>query len=544
MSDVFISYARSTARHARAAAEALRAQGVSVWLDDDLPAHRVFGQEIEAQLAAAKVALVIWSDEAARSHWVLSEANRAREEQKLVQIRVDDARLPMPFDQIQCEDVGNWTGEPKHPGWMKVVASIKQLSARSPPAQEPTSDPAPPPLPSRPSLAVMPFVNLSSSDDDYFVDGVVEEITTALSRVRSMFVIASGSTLGFRGKAANPADVARQLGVRYVLEGSVRKDRGRVRIAVRLLDASLGAQIWADRFEDTLEDIFSLQDRVAVRVAGKIEPTIRESEIGRSARSTGNIDSYDLFLRALPLWRPGTREGALAALELLHRAIDLEPGYGPSLAVAAWCHGWLAVTGSLQDKADHGGKVAELAPRALQASPDDPEVLTYVADALVAVGGDVQVSLDLIDQAITQNPGYAFAWLMSGAYRIAGGDTATGVDHLQTSMRMDPMTTFRAIQLCWMGTARVQERRFHEAITLLRQASTLLPDYPWTYPALAAACGHVGEAQGGREAISRFQTLQAATVEEWLSYTLRSPDHRELFLQGVALSRGQDGLEA
>jgi predicted Zn-dependent protease len=111
-------------------------------------------------------------------------------------------------------------------------------------------------------------------------------------------------------------------------------------------------------------------------------------------------------------------------------------------------------------------------------------------------------------------------------------------------MRMDPMTTFRAIQLCWMGIARVQEQRFHEAITLLRQASTLLPEYPWTYPALAAACGHVGEAQYGREAISRFQTLQPATVEEWLSYILASPDHRELFLQGIALSKGQNGLEA
>jgi adenylate cyclase len=539
MSNVFISYGRSTVRQARSAAAALRTAGYSVWFDEELQPHRAFSREIEQQLTAAKAALVIWSAGAAASDWVLSEANRAREERKLVQLSIDGARLPMPFDQIQCADLSGWTGDGEHPAWSKVVASIAELVGESTRSSAPVAQ-APLPLPSRPSIAVLPFANLSGdSEQDYFADGVVEEITTALSRIRSIFVIASDSMLRFRGKAINPTEVARLFGVRYVLEGSVRKAGDRVRIAVRLLDGAEGAQVWAERFEDTLADIFCLQDEVALRVAGKIEPTIRETEIRRaSGRSTDNLGAYDLFLRALPLWRPGTRDGALAALDLLHRAIDLEPDYAPALAVAAWCHSWLFRIGSAEEKAEHSSQAAELARRALQASRDDAEVLTYAADALFDIGGEMSVSLGLFEQAIAQNPGYAFAWLMSGACRVIAGETVTGVQHLETSIRMDPMTTFRAIQLCWLGVARFQERRFAEAANLLGQATTLLPNYFYSYAALAACNGHLGRRQAGLDALSQFRSLQPMTAEE-VAYLFGAPKHRSMFLEGIALVEGE-----
>ncbi|HEY6358103.1 MAG TPA: hypothetical protein VIX35_07655, partial [Vicinamibacterales bacterium] len=455
----------------------------------------------------------------------------------LVQLSLDGAPLPMPFNRFQCADMSGWTGDDQAPGWRKVVASIAELvggtqatRSTAPMAQTPL------PLPSKPSIAVLPFANLSGDpEQDYFADGVVEEITTALSRIRSIFIIASDSMLGFRGKAINPAEVARQLGVRYVLEGSVRKAGDRVRIAVRLVDGTQGAQVWAERFEDNAGDIFSLQDTVALRVAGKIEPTIRESEIRHaSGRSTDNLRSYDLFLRAMPLWRPGTREGVLAALDLLHRAIDLEPDYAPALAVAAWCHSWLFLVGSADERAEHSGAAAELAQRALQASRDDPEVLTYAADALWEIGGEPSISLGLYEQAIAQNPGYAFAWLLSGAHRVGAGETAAGLEHLETSIRMDPMTTFRPIQLCWLGVARFQERRFVEAANLLGQATALLPHYFWSYAPLAACHGYLGRRQAGLDALSQFQSIQSATAEELAPY-FGAPEHQRMLLEGIAL---------
>src|SRR6516165_3673796 len=215
MSDVFISYGHSTAaRQARSAAAALRALGYSVWLDDDLPAHRAFSPEIEAQLTAAKAALVIWSAEAATSHWVLSEANRAREDNKLVQLRIDGARLPMPFDQIQCADLSGWSGDGEHASWEKVAASVLELVNRGAP---PITLPAPtkePPLPDKPSIAVLPFSDPSGAvEGDYFADGMVDEIVTALTRFPSLFVIASGSSLSYRERERDFRKIGRELGV-------------------------------------------------------------------------------------------------------------------------------------------------------------------------------------------------------------------------------------------------------------------------------------------------------------------------------------------
>ena len=197
----------------------------------------------------------------------------------------------------------------------------------------------------------MPFANLSGDpEQDYFADGMVEEIVGALSRYRSIFVIGSGSTLTFKGKSVTPQDVGRLLGVRYVLEGSVRKSGGRVRIAVNLIDASDGAQFWADRFEDKLDDVFELQDRVALGVAGKIEPTVQQAEIRRVSRlPTENMSSYDLYLRALPLYQTFTPAETLKARDLLERAIALDPDFGPALAAAAACQNVLVNFGWSDD---------------------------------------------------------------------------------------------------------------------------------------------------------------------------------------------------
>jgi adenylate cyclase len=211
MSHIFISYARETQAQAQQVAEALRALGHEVWRDDEIPAHRVFGDMIEERLTAANVVVVLWSAEAAKSEWVRSEASRARAMGKLVQLTLDKAPLPIPFDQIQCANLVAWAGEADAPGWRKVVASIGDLAGGSETAAAPADD-IPPSLPAKPSIAVLPFANLSGDpEQDYFADGIAEDIITELSRYPDLFVIARNSSFIYRGAAVRVTDVGREL---------------------------------------------------------------------------------------------------------------------------------------------------------------------------------------------------------------------------------------------------------------------------------------------------------------------------------------------
>ena len=223
-----------------------------MWLDEQLPAHRAYGDVIAEHLTAANAVVVIWSAEAARSEWVRSEANAGREARKLVQLSVDGAKLPMPFDQIQCADLTDWNGDLKAAGWRKVADSIAELIGGGDTSAPPATD-APLPLPSKPSIAILPFKNMSKDpDQEFFADGLVEAITATLSRIRSFFVIARNSAFRYKGKAVNLVDVGRELGVRYILEGSVQRAGDRLRITVQLVDAVGDAHIWADHFDGTL----------------------------------------------------------------------------------------------------------------------------------------------------------------------------------------------------------------------------------------------------------------------------------------------------
>ncbi|MFI4976564.1 MAG: TIR domain-containing protein [Caulobacterales bacterium] len=539
MSDVFISYARSTAKQAQAVAEGLRAMGYSVWIDDDLPAHRTYSRVIEEQMTAAKAAVVIWSADAAQSEWVMSEANRAREDRKLVQVATDTARLPMPFDTIQCADLSGWTGDVAAPGWRKVVASIADLFGGLATAATPVAD-SPLPLPTKPSIAVLPFANLSGDpEQDYFADGMVVEIVEALSRIRSIFVIASGSSLSFKGKGVAAQDAARQLGVRYVLEGSVRKAGGRVRIGVQLIDAADGAQIWTHRFEDTLEDVFALQDSVALAVAGKIEPTVLLAEIRRaSARPTGNLSSYDLYLRALPLQRTMFRANVLEALDLATRAITLDPDFGPALAVAAVCHRIIVLNGWSDDLEGHRRLGLELAHRALKAAGDDAAVLGRVALSVDFLEGDHGAAVALLERALTLNPGCASAWLNSGILRVRAGETDAAVENLRTALRLDPLGPQQSQTIGHIGRALFQQGRFSEAVPLVKEFAQHV-DAPMPQAFLAAAYGHLAQASEAQAALARFRALSSQPLEAFAANWLRDPAQRKLFLDGIALAGGK-----
>lgn len=397
------------------------------------------------------------------------------------------------------------------------------------------------PLPSKPSIAVMPFANLSGDPQQaYFAEGMVEEIVNALSRFRSIFVIGGGSRLPFKSRAVSPRETARDLGVRYILEGSVRRAANRVRITVKLIDAADGAQIWAERFEDTLEDVFAMQDKVALSVAGKIEPTVQAVEIRRaSARPTESLGSYELYLRAWALERTFVRANVLEALDLLDRAIALDPDFAAALALAAICHRAIVNFRWSADPETNRRQGVELAHRALKSVGDDATVLANVASALAFLDPNQDAAIALLDRAIALNPGSSSAWFYSGVSRLKSGQTNLGVEHLETAMRLNPMGPNRPNLMGFMGQGRFQQARFSEAVLLLRE-QVQQTDSPRGYAFLATSLGHLGQTNEAREALARYRSLSPQPIEVFARTFMDDPVHIRLFMEGVALV-GKDG---
>jgi len=536
MSEVVISYARSTAAEATRIAAGFRALGYEVWIDTDLPAHRDYSDVIEEQVRTAKAVVVVWSADAAKSQWVRAEADVAREAGTLVQVTLDGAALPMPFNRIQCAEMGAWRGDMEAPGWRKAVASVAELVRRAPAPPPTPRDGAAPALPDKPSIALLAFANLSGDPaQDYFADGMVIEIATALARFPSLFVTASGSGLSYRDSETSRGRIAHELGVRYLLEGSVRKAGERVRIAVRLIEAAEDRQLWAERFDGVLEDVFELQDRVANAVASQIEPTIQQAEIRRaSARPTEDLTAYDLYLRALPLLQRYSKETFDEGLELLDRAIARDPDYALALAYAA---GFRATRAMLQwsEDAEQDVRTAfALRERALRAAPDDPDVLAQAAMAAIFAGVDRDLAEVSAERALARNPGSAFAWMGSGWVHVYGGRAAEALGEFQTALRLDPRSSWRPIILDGTSCALFSLRRFDEAIAACREAGDLLPAMrPLYVPFIASALAHLGRVAEARE-MAKGASIDV--LAGWLEAL--APGDRELVRAGFALAQG------
>jgi adenylate cyclase len=397
---------------------------------------------------------------------------------------------------------------------------------------------ADPPLPDKPSIAVLPFANMSGDpEQEYFADGMVEEIITALSRIRWLFVIARNSSFAYRGQSVDVKQIGRELGVRYVLEGSVRKAGGRVRITAQLINALSGTHLWADRFDGSLEDVFELQDRVAVSVAGVIEPTLQAAEIRRSTEQpTRDLTAYDLYLRALPHQFSFARDRHTLVLDLLRQAIDRDPLYGPALAVAAFFHAQLDVNGWTDDQEATRRAAIDLARRALRVDPDDSEVLAPVAFVLAWFGEDIDVSVGLIDRCLDLNPSFARGWYWSAVLRLFAGQPDVAIDHFEASMRLSPRDRFGA-PLTGIGIALFFSRRFEEAAAKLRMSLEQLPTFALTHQFLASCCAHMERLEEARALVSRLRSLTPVVVPSGTQF--RDPVHRELFLSGLRLATAE-----
>ena len=536
LADIFISYARADKVRVERLVAALQANGWNVWWDAAVSPGEEFDDVIAAALERAKTVLVVWTPTSVASRWVRGEARVGADRGILVPVRFEGAQLPIDARAIHTIDLDDWDYDAHSPALQQVCQSIAALLSGTPPAENAPSTPEPR-LAEKPSLAVMPFINLSGDpEQDYFADGMMEEIVTALSRVRSIFVIASGSTLCFKDKAVSPQAVGRQLGVRYLLEGSVRRSGDRVRIAMKLIDATDGSQIWAERYDGTLEDVFALQDQVALNVVGVIVPTVQNAEIRRAAsRPTGNMGCYDLFLRALALVSAYEKAEAFAALELLDRAIALDSRYALAMALAAYTHAQVVVSGWSDDPARHRRLALELARRAVQLAENDSEVLSWVTGAYLPLDENFDDSIVLIDRSIALNPGSSLAWLMSGWLRAAAGDADRAVEHFEMSMRLDPCSSDRGYQLSGIALARFGQGRYSEAAALLKESLQLQPTVSINQALLAACYGHLGELDGARAAIASYRMLSSRDLHERVTL-FRRPEHRKAYLDGIDLA--------
>jgi TolB-like protein/class 3 adenylate cyclase len=437
-------------------------------------------------------------------------------------------RLPFVFEDLGEQQVKN------------IARPVRVYRVRDIGAAKTPSAPAPPVLPrhDKPSIAVLPFVNMSGDpEQEYFVDGMVEEIITVLSRIRWLFVIARNSTFTYKGQAVDVKQVGRELGVRYVLEGSVRKAAGRVRITAQLIDTMNGAHLWADRFDGSLEDVFDLQDKVASSVAGIIEPALQAAETARSTdRATKDLTAYDLYLRGYAMALSSARH-IPKALRLVEEATARDPRYGPALAWAALCCMRQLFDDRSEDRKADRLKGVDFARRALEVAGDDPGILANSALALAYFGEDIGAMMALVDRALALNPNFARGWYVSGVLRNWAGQTDIAIEHLEASLQLSPRARI-GLSVLNIGYAHFLSRRFGEAVPKLLLAIQEDPNDPRGYRFLAACYAHMGQLGEARDVVARLRAITPVVVPD-ASY-LRNSEHRELLLSGLRLVAGEE----
>ena len=392
-------------------------------------------------------------------------------------------------------------------------------------------------LPDKPSIAVLPFQNMSGDpEQDYFADGIVEEIITALSRIRWLFVIARNSSFTYKGRAVDVKQVGRELGVRYVLEGSVRNAANRVRVTGQLIDSATGAHLWADRFDGALDDVFDLQDKVTASVVGAIAPKLQQAEIERAKRKpTDSLDAYDHFLRGMASIHLGTRQDIDEALRLFYRAIELDRDFASAYGMAAWCFVWRKVNGWIGNRAQAIAEAARLARAAVDLGADDAVALSAGGYTLAFVVHDLDAGAAFIDRALVVNPNLASAWQNSGWVKAFLGEPEEAIQRLTHMLRLSPLDPLSFRAQGGIAFAHFLAGRYDEtsswAETALRQRPTFLAAIR-ELAASHALAGRISEAQ---QTMARLRQLDPAmrvvNVKDWVP--LRRPDD---------LARLEDGL--
>ena len=392
-------------------------------------------------------------------------------------------------------------------------------------------------LPDKPSIAVLPFQNFSvDPEQEYFADGIVEDIITALSRFKLLFVIARNSSFAYKGRSPDIRQVGRELGVRYVLEGSVRKAASKVRIASQLIDSENGAHIWADQLDGALENIFELQDQVTENVVGAIAPQLERAEIERAKQKpTDSLDAYDHYLRGMTNLHRGTRESIDEALAQFNRALQLDPNFASAHAMAAWCHFWRKANGWMTDRPHEIAEGVRLARRAVELGRDDAVALTRSGHALAHLTGDLDGGIALIDRALVLNPNLASAWFLGGFLRVWNGEPDGAIEHFARAMRLSPLDPEMYRMQAGMAAAHLFAGRFDTASSWAEKAFRDLPSFLMVVGVIAASHALAGHQDEAQRAISHLRqldpTLRISNLGDWLP--IRRPKDLATFADGL-----------
>jgi len=367
-------------------------------------------------------------------------------------------------------------------------------------------------IPHKPSIAVLRFQSMSHDpEQQYFADGVVEDIITALSRFSGLFVIARNSSFTYKGRPVDIKQVGNELGVRYVLEGSVRRDGHRVRITGQLIDVSTGAHLWANRFEGASEDIFDLQDQVTMSVVGAIAPRMEQAEIERAKRKpTESLDAYDYYLRGMENYNQDSRESLGRAMQLFSRAVELDPAFAGAYAIGAMCYVQRQAWGWMSERRKEVSETARLARKAVQLSKDDAVVLCRAGHALAYVVHEFDAGQLFIDRALALNPNLARAWNSSVWLRVWMGDPDTAIQHFAQFRRLSPLDITMPRQLSGSAFAHFFAGRYDEACSQAEQALQESPDLHPALRASVASNARAGRIERARDALSRLRHIDPA----------------------------------
>jgi adenylate cyclase len=434
---------------------------------------------------------------------------------------------------LEVDDLGE-------PALKNIAAKIRVFRVRSGAAERPSL-----PLPDKPSLVVLPFQNMSGDpEQEYFTDGMVEDITTGLSRIRSLFVISRSSAFTYKGRAVDVRQVGRELGVRYVLEGSVRKAGSRVRITGQLVEAATGAHLWADRFDGTLEDVFDLQDQVTSSVVAAIEPNLLKAEIQRAQRKpTESLQAYDLMLRAWPHFYTRSRENLLEAERLLCRAIEIDPSYAPALAALA-SFKFISLSQNWVDRREAAiREMIHLAQTALALDGNDPEVLHWASWIIALPGGDLSGGITLINKSIDLNPNNAAALQKAGCLYAFAGDKQSAVAQLARSVRLNPFN--RTLDFYFgYALAHFVAGEHEAAVEWTGKALQEVPNFVAALRYRAASLGLLGRLEEGRQVVQRIlELVPDFTISRARRYieidtrnALKTPGAADSFYEGLRLS--------
>jgi len=388
----------------------------------------------------------------------------------------------------------------------------------------------------RPSIAVLPFLNLSDdAAQDYFADGVAEDIITGLSRIKWLFVIARNSSFTYKGRAVDVRQVGRELGVRYVLEGSVRKAPGKVRLTGQLIDVSTGAHLWAERFEGSLEDIFHLQDQVTTSVLGAITPQLERAEIERAkSKPTGNLDAYDYYLRGMASFHQRSRDATSNALALFSQATELDPEFASAYGMAAWCYVWRQYNGWMIDRARERTEGVQLARRAVTLGRDDAVPLARGGYALCLLGGEFDSGVAFVDRALRLNPNLATTWVLSGLLRNFTGDTDIAIEHLARAMHLSPLDPALYHMQSGTGLAHFLAGRFDDACIWAESALREEPQYVPAWAVTAAGHALAGRMEKAQRAEAHLRQIDPAfRVSQFTSVIFQRPEHLAVWKAGL-----------